>query len=89
MNSLDLHKSLASDSYCSKAYSGVFAADTIPRALALPALFIANTDERTLAGTHWVAFWVDSRGHCEFFDSFGNQPMIAEHRRFLDQTCKS
>jgi hypothetical protein len=89
MNSLELLNSLASDMYCKNAYFGVYAADTLPHVLKVPALFIANTDVQTLKGTHWVAFHIDSSGHCEFFDSFGNQPIVPEHRHFLVQTCKS
>jgi hypothetical protein len=89
MNSLEILNSLASDMFCKKEYYGVCAADTLPSVLNWPSLLVANTDVQNLPGSHWVAFHVDSRGHCEFFDSFGNQPLIAEHRRFLDQTCKS
>jgi hypothetical protein len=89
MNSLQILKSLASDTLCKNKYYGVYAADTIPSVLNWPALLVANTDVQTLPGSHWVAFHIDSSGHCEFFDSFGNQPIISEHRRFLVQTCKS
>lgn len=89
MNSLELINSLASDNFCKKGHIGVYAADTLPSALKLPALFIANTDVQSLPGSHWVAFHIDSGRHCEFFDSFGGQPIIPEHMRFLAQTCKS
>lgn len=62
---------------------GVFAANRLPHNYALPAAFIANTDGDTKPGTHWIAFFVPSRGTMEYFDSYGLPPLVDDHVRFL------
>ena len=37
-------------------------------------MFIANTKRRNNRGEHWVAFFVKSPEHVEYFDSFGDWP---------------
>jgi hypothetical protein len=34
--------------------------------------FIANIDNSSLPGTHWLAFYHNKHGALEYFDSFGN-----------------
>ena len=69
--------SLLIESLCdtSTRYLGVFALDQLPPTLTnFPCCYVANTDPISLPGTHWVAFYLDSRTHLEFFDSYGNSP---------------
>jgi Adenovirus endoprotease len=70
-----------------KTFRGCFAADTLPNEIDLPAAFIANTDTRDKPGKHWVAFYVDKNRVCDFFDSFGSEPQIAQHIAFLKKNC--
>ena len=37
-----------------------------------PAAFVVNTDPSYLPGQHWLVLFFDEKGHCDFFDSFGN-----------------
>jgi len=60
-------------------FIGVFAKDQIPITDSLPhypSCFVANTHASNKKGEHWVAFWIDSSKHCEFFDSYGLSPLI-------------
>jgi hypothetical protein len=53
---------------------GVFARDKVPQIANIkeyPCTFIANTDTSNQPGMHWVAFFLDSPYHVEFFDSYG------------------
>jgi hypothetical protein len=89
MLSLQIDEALSNDVFCRKLYTGVYAADTIPRTLKFPAIFVVNTDAKHLPGTHWIAIHIDHQGYGEYFDSFGRNALVPEHRRFLDQNCKS
>lgn len=40
-----------------------------------PCCFIANTDTSSEPGEHWVAYFVQSPDHIEFFDSFAFLPI--------------
>ena len=39
-----------------------------------PSASVANTDPSSLPGQHWVAFYLLSPSHLEFFDSYGCHP---------------
>jgi len=41
-----------------------------------PICFIQNTDEIKYPGTHWVAYFIESPGIWEFFDSYGELPSM-------------
>jgi len=41
---------------------GVYAADEIPIVWSKPAVIIANTNDHTKSGTHWVAMYVGKDG---------------------------
>lgn len=75
MNTLQLEKILTSDRYTSKYFEGVLAADELPRyVLSYPSAYVVNTDSSDEAGKHWLAFFFDSDGIAEFFDSYGGVP---------------
>lgn len=61
---------------------GVYASDCLPLKIAPNTAIVVNTDPHTKQGTHWVAFYLDSNGHLEFFDSFGQPPSVADHMIF-------
>ncbi|XP_018396617.1 PREDICTED: uncharacterized protein LOC108774886 [Cyphomyrmex costatus] len=58
---------------------GVYAADEIPTFWGKPAAIIANTDDHTKPGTHWVAMYVGRDGVGHYFDSYGLPPIIPQH----------
>lgn len=67
---------------------GVYAADEIPRIWSKPSAIIANTDDHTKSGSHWVAMYVgkDNVGH--YFDSYGLPPIIPQHLNRFKKNCK-
>lgn len=69
---------------------GVFSADRLPSKLPqTPFGFIANTDIHSKPGRHWCAFFSDSRGHFDFFDSYGRTSTQNSYhfRRWLKQNA--
>ena len=67
-------------------FLGVFPRDRIPVYDSLtqfPCSFVANTDPDGEPGTHWVAFYLESAQHVEFFDSYGSPP---EEYKFSNQS---
>ena len=53
-----------------KKFVGVFSSDTIPK-LKKNESCIANLDDSTQPGSHWVAFYCNEHSRCYFYDSFG------------------
>lgn len=61
--------------YTQKKFIGVFASDQLPnKRYNYPACFIVNVDSSTKSGSHWLAFYLTSPQHLEFFDSYGQAP---------------
>jgi hypothetical protein len=81
MNTLQLECVLNADPVT--RHVRVYAADQLPqqRLTQFPRGLIVNTEPSTMRGRHWVAIWLDSAKHGEFFDSFGKPPEYY-HRQF-------
>lgn len=77
MNTIQIYEALRKI----PANIGVFPADRIPEIWTKPTAFVLNTKDHGDAGEHWVAVFVDRNGRGIFFDSFGQQPTIANHLR--------
>ena len=57
----------------------IYSVDTLPKYVELyPSCYIANADESTDDGEHWVCVCFDSNHNTEFFCSFGNNPHCDE-----------
>lgn len=56
-------------------FLGVFPRDELPEIKTYPSCFIINTDPKSKPGEHWLAFYIDKNGICDFFDSYGNAPV--------------
>ena len=68
-----------------KAFPGVFSVDTPPDK---PRILVANTDESTKPGKHWIAIFVDEIGRREYFDSLGREPK-GTFKRLMDEHCSA
>lgn len=88
MNTLQINTILKKNLKTRKFFRGVFASDTLPKILSKPAIVIANTDSSNLPGTHWVAFYFNSKGNAEYFDSSGQYPHKKEFITFLRRNSK-
>lgn len=75
MNKAQLQSIIDSDLQLKTHILGVFAEDTIPLHIPVgPVGFIANIEQESKPGSHWVSFYVDSKRRGFFFDSFGRPP---------------
>lgn len=62
----------------------VYAADMLPiKTPSPPYGFIVNTDVHSKQGQHWCAFYCETKGHFDFFDSYGRRP--AKNSPFFQQ----
>lgn len=68
---------------------GVFPADKIPWKWTRPCAIIANTDDSTKAGTHWIAMYLSHDGRGTYFDSYGVPPRDLRFIRCLRRNCRS
>lgn len=80
---------MMNNKFTKKYFRGVFPADSLPNKVKKPALIIANTDESSKPGQHWVAFYLPKKGALEYFDSIGEQPKKNYFLKFLKKngTC--
>jgi hypothetical protein len=67
---------------------GVYASDRLPRRFNRPAAIIAHTETASEKYGHWVAIYVPSKGIPSYFDSFGIDAHISNHKSFLERLSK-
>ena len=65
-------------------FYGVFSRNTLPDHISINHGLICNTDPSDKPGEHWVAFFRDDTGICEFFDPYGLPPLYDEFMTFLN-----
>ena len=88
LDTIQLYKILKQDKCTRHIFLGVFPRDQLPRKPRYPSCFIINTDRSTSPGQHWLAFYYDMNGKCEFFDSFGLHPSAYRLKTYIDQTSR-
>ena len=84
MDTLTINEIIKKDQLLSKSFLGVFARDQLPRIVRYPASFILNTETSSKSGEHWLAFYIDKKKFCYFFDSYGNKPSKFRLQNFLN-----
>jgi hypothetical protein len=84
-----LEEVLQKDQVTKKFFLGVFARDELPLQMHYPSCFVLNTAPRNNAGEHWLAFYYDKNGHCDFFDSYGMPPANFDLEIFLNESANS
>lgn len=67
---------------------GVYAADRLPLKIPKLSAIVVNTDPHNLSGLHWIALFKDSNGQLEYFDSYGQMPLIHHHIKFIKRNSK-
>lgn len=85
MNSLQVQRALR---HIQGQTIGVFPADKIPLVWEKPCALVANVDESTKPGSHWIAIYVDSSGNGVFFDSYGLPPAVSHHIDRIRRNCR-
>ena len=89
MNTAEIHNALTSDPRVSPQFVGVFACDTLPRAVNVPAAIVVNTHPASKAGEHWIAMYIAADGSAEYVDSYGRPPVKNEFVKFLEKNSHS
>lgn len=75
MDNFQIKNILSRDKFTRKYFLDVYASDQLPEWIEhYPACFICNVDSSAKPGSHWLAFYLPSKNHVEFFDSYGNHP---------------
>ena len=77
---------LRKDQITKKIFLGVFARNELPPRPLFPSCFILNTAPRENPGEHWLAFYYDKNGFCDFFDSYGKRPSHFGLESYLNYT---
>lgn len=75
MNTHQIHHILSNEPTTRKSFRGVYASDRLPKNPPKPAALVANLDPHNLGGSHWVAFYLPSKGPAEYYDSYGTLPI--------------
>jgi len=73
MNSLEIENILGKYKWNRFKFLGCFAADILPTDInkKIPVCFIANVDQLSESGSHWVLFLIPKEGHLEYFCPLG------------------
>ena len=76
MNSRQLRWILSNDKVTRRTFKGIYALDEIVhmKQKSFPSAYIFNLDPSYKPGSHWVAVYIDRKGHPEYFNSFGCPP---------------
>lgn len=77
MDSVEISSILNTE--CGNVFVGVYSKDKIPNVSNLPVrnfplCFVANTDDSSKPGEHWVAYYYRSNSAGDFFDSYSLPP---------------
>ncbi len=67
MNTIQIYQELKKDYYANKIFKSVYARDQLPYKFRKPCVFVVNTHKSNQPGQHWLAFYFDNNGSCEFF----------------------
>ena len=72
-------------------FIGVFPSDThcLPRINNFPCGLVSNLDNHFFPGSHWVAMYFNSKNDVDYFDSYGNPPIIPSHLEFMWKYSKN
>jgi hypothetical protein len=87
MLSYQIDSILRKNPHTQKYYEGCFAADQIPTKFhSYPKCMVVNTDDSDEPGEHWVAIFITSPRHVEFYDSLGESRIRSEKiAKFINQ----
>jgi hypothetical protein len=63
--------------------TGCYPADRLPRKCKKPLAIIVHSEAASISIGHWIAIYVPKSGPIFFFDSFGVEPHIPTHLKFM------
>ena len=88
MDTQEVERALRADCNLATIFEGVFPSDCIPNFCDSKMALVANFDERSRPGSHWIAMYIEN-GHCEYFDSYGRPPNIGHFINFIKRNSKT
>ena len=66
----------------------VVAKDCLPEIIdTYPIAIVCNTHDADQPGEHWIAMYVDTKRHGDYFDPYGRQPQHIEFTNFMNEHC--
>lgn len=74
---------LKNNIYTKNIFLGVYARNELPLITEFPACFVFNTEDRNQQGEHWLAFYFNKQGYCDFFDSYGLHPRFYDLEEYI------
>jgi hypothetical protein len=90
MDTITLRKALRKmKKLCLKKHAvGVYAANRLPTRFSKPAAFIIHTENADVAIGHWIAMYFSQDGSSYYFDSYGLDPYVKSHIKFLHRNSR-
>ena len=72
-------------------FIGVYPSDIhcLPRIKNYPSALISNLDNHFYSGSHWIAMYFNDEKNVDYFDSFGNFPIIPSHVEFMEKYAEN
>jgi hypothetical protein len=92
LSTTDIDQALRRNPLTKSVYKGCFPSNLLPKPRKYPAAMVANFDDSSKPGTHWVALYARTPFHVFYFDSLGLGEETAEEikryirRNFLTST---
>ena len=88
LNTRQISEILRTDYFTRKIFHGVFARNMLPKKINYPSCLVVNTDNSKGPGEHWIAFFYEKNGFCEFFDPYGLDPKFYGFLSYIRRTSK-
>lgn len=88
MDTLDLNRCLEGHPDTAPYFEGTFPCDQLPHPKAFPSAMIANLDDSSQPGSHWVALFFQNANKVYYFDPFGEPPPPGPLSAYLSQFGK-
>lgn len=82
MNTLEIEETLRHI----PEFLGAFPSNELPSIKTYPSALVINIDPSWKAGSHWVACYLASKNHGQFYDPLGEKP-IPSIKKFLQRNC--
>jgi len=79
MNTTQIKDCLTSDAFTRTHFKGVYPRNAfIATSLHANSMYICNLDNSDKPGSHWIAVYITSKLHVEYFDSYGLPPIFTD-----------
>ena len=84
MNTHHISSIVSSSLARSDVIKGVFPRDQfVEQKISYPSSYVLNTDNSDQPGSHWVGVHFSKEQKCEYFDSFGIEPLFSDIKNKL------